>query len=208
MKLIISFLFVFNVDVFALNTTRSCDEDPSSNICLLHELKTLKQELKTSQLEVESLKKAVGGLQAQDTNCPTVAFRTQLTHDVASPSAGFHFVFDDIKLNIGNNYNNHHGTFVAPVSGIYFLSYRFTITPGTSKSLIRLVMKINGEIVSHAMSAYESHYITASYTNINHLNAGDDVWLEVLENNYSFAIIGNIANLGPYSVFEGFLITC
>ncbi|VDI56148.1 Hypothetical predicted protein, partial [Mytilus galloprovincialis] len=142
------------------------------------------------------------------TNCPTVAFRTQLTHDVASPSADFHFVFDDIKLNIGNGYNNHHGTVVAPVSGIFFLSYRFTITPGTSSSLIRLVMKMNGEIVSHAMSAYESHRITASYTNINHLNAGDDVWLEVLENNDSFAIIGNIATLGPYSVFEGFLIAC
>ncbi|VDI80987.1 Hypothetical predicted protein [Mytilus galloprovincialis] len=195
--LIFSFFFIFNVDVFALKTTRSCDEDPSSNVCLLHELTKEKQELKSSQLEVQSLKKTVGTLQAQETNCPTVAFRTQLTHDVASPSAGFHFVFDDIKLNIGNGYNNHHGTFVAPVSALYFLSYRFTITPGTSNSLIRLVMKLNGEIVSHAMSAYESHYTTASYTNINHLNAGDDVWLEVLENNYSFVIIGNIANLGP-----------
>lgn len=143
-----------------------------------------------------------------DTNCPTVAFRTQLTKDVNNPSAGFHFVFDDVKLNIGNGYNTHHGAFVAPVSGIYFLSYRFTISPGASSSLIRLVMKINGEIVSHAMSVNENHYITDSYTNINHLNAGDDVWLEVLQNNYPFVIVGDRATLGPHSVFEGFLITC
>ena len=143
-----------------------------------------------------------------DTYCPTVAFRTQLTNDVHNPSAGFHFVFEDVKLNIGNGYNNHHGAFVAPVSGIYFLSYRFGISPGNIGSFIRLVMKINGELVSYVMSAYETHYITGSSTSINHLNAGDDVWLEVLENNYPFVIYGNRATLVPHSVFEGFLITC
>ncbi|CAG2220661.1 unnamed protein product [Mytilus edulis] len=144
----------------------------------------------------------------RDTICPTVAFRSQLTKNINNPSAGFHFVFDDVKLNIGNGYNTHHGAFVAPVSGIYFLNFRFTISAGTSSSLIRLVMKINGELVSHTMSAFESHIVADSFTNINHLNAGDDVWIEVKESNYPFVIYGDQATVGPHSVFEGFLITC
>lgn len=65
MFLIFSLFLLFNVDVFALNITRSCDEDPSSNACLLQQLKSLEQELKTSQSEVQTLKKTVETLQAQ-----------------------------------------------------------------------------------------------------------------------------------------------
>lgn len=65
MMLVFSLFFFVIVDVFASNITRSCDEDPSSNVCLLQKLKTLEQELKSSQSEVQTLKKTVGTLQAQ-----------------------------------------------------------------------------------------------------------------------------------------------
>lgn len=65
MMILFCLFFLLNVDVFALNITRSCDEDPSSNVCLLQELKTLKQELKTSQSKVLVLEKTVETLQAQ-----------------------------------------------------------------------------------------------------------------------------------------------
>lgn len=65
MMLIVSLFVFFNVDVFGSNNTQSCDGDQSSNICLFQKLKTLEQELTTSQSEVLTLKKAVETLQAQ-----------------------------------------------------------------------------------------------------------------------------------------------
>ena len=31
-------------------------------------------------------------------------------------------VFEDVVTNIGNAYNNHHGVFIAPVSGLYLIT--------------------------------------------------------------------------------------
>ena len=78
--------------------------------------------------------------------CPVVAFRVQFTTNIRNPSTGYHIVFDDVKLNIGGVYNPHHGTFVAPVSGIYFLNQHFSISPGNSASLIRIAMKKMGNL--------------------------------------------------------------
>ena len=57
------------------------------------------------------------------------------------------------------------------------------------------------------MSPHVSHWIEDSFADIVQLNAGDDIWIEVIENNFPFEIGGH-SSAGPHSVFEGFLINC
>ena len=57
----------------------------------------------------------------------TVAFFATINvHSLNHLGLNQNIVFEDVVTNIGNAYNNHHGVFIAPVSGLYVFTTSLT----------------------------------------------------------------------------------
>jgi hypothetical protein len=107
-------------------------------------------------------------------------------------------VFDLIKTNVGNGYNNASGKFVAPVDGYYLLSCSLLSWPGEEFSAS---IDVNNSRKAHLYErGTDLRYGMASQTIIVELKASDVVSVKTQNNN---AI--NIHGLG-YSNFNGVLI--
>ena len=61
----------------------------------------------------------------------TVAFFATVNLIPSNQHLGLHqnIVFEDVVTNIGNAYNNHHGVFIAPVSGLYLITTSLLSSP-------------------------------------------------------------------------------
>ncbi|XP_060602819.1 heavy metal-binding protein HIP-like [Ruditapes philippinarum] len=94
---------------------------------------------------LDALEKEVTDLKS---NCASgshkeVAFMAELTKTITGQN--HHIYFDDVKLNIGNAYNPHHGTFVVPVNG----TYQFSVTACSSGNhYIVLELNANNVMIS------------------------------------------------------------
>ena len=103
-------------------------------------------------------------------------------------------VFDDVVTNIGGAYNNHHGTFVAPTSGVYVF-HTSVLTVG--HALTAKVVK-NGQTLARLLDSRDRDH--AGQTVIVVLNKGEDIYIQVEYDNDS------IVHGYMYSTFSGFLL--
>lgn len=53
---------------------------------------------------------------------PLIAFSVALNNNLTNLGVGQNIRFDTIIINEGNGFNIHHGTFTAPISGVYVLN--------------------------------------------------------------------------------------
>ncbi|XP_053381665.1 cerebellin-2-like [Mercenaria mercenaria] len=106
-------------------------------------------------------------------------------------------VFSDVITNIGNGYNNHHGLFVAPVSGLYMFST--TILSGQNADFA-VAIEINGsDVVRMFERGTDNRHGSATQTVIVQLQKGDDVAVQSLSPDHTYW--GD-----KYSSFSGVLL--
>ena len=102
-------------------------------------------------------------------------------------------VFERAVTNVGNAYNSRHGTFIAPVSGIYVFSMTLiTLGQHTHVKLVK-----NGQFLAGVNT---NTWDQSSQLVVVELNKGDDVAVQ----NADFSDIS--FNGAKYSTFAGFLL--
>lgn len=102
-------------------------------------------------------------------------------------SIGLHqnIVFSDVITNIGNAYNNHHGVFIAPVSGLYMFSATLL---SSQNAELAAAIEINGtDAVRMFEKGADGRHGSASQTIIIKLRKGDDVSIQsVFSDSHSY----------------------
>ncbi|XP_053404856.1 heavy metal-binding protein HIP-like [Mercenaria mercenaria] len=112
-------------------------------------------------------------MKAAEKSHETVAFMAYLTKTITGSNQ--HIYFDDVKLNLGNGYNRHHGTFVAPVNG----TYQFTVTACTAPShYIVLEITVNSSTLGKVIAGDLIYSDCSSKVFLAQLQAGDDVFVQ------------------------------
>ena len=139
------------------------------------------------------------GLKRQTTlYSPTqVAFSARLSNNTPALSPNQDIVFNDVILNVGSAYHNAHGTFIAPVSGVYVFTTSL-LAYGTKSHHAKLVK--NGQELARIDFNDADGYDDSSQTVIIKLVKGDDI--AVQNTDYT-----GMVYLGyNYSTFSGFLL--
>ncbi|KAH3840422.1 heavy metal-binding protein HIP-like [Dreissena polymorpha] len=127
-----------------------------------------------------------------------IAFFASLTNHMENLGAGQHIVFDNVFTNEGGAYNKYHGSFTAPVPGIYV----FSLTLLSFQDLAGHFRVLrNGAILVHIWpdGRGDGDYDTAAGTVVLVLNAGDVVAID--NQNAGTKLYGE-----HYSFFTGFLL--
>ncbi|KAL4221767.1 hypothetical protein ACF0H5_020021 [Mactra antiquata] len=120
-----------------------------------------------------------------------VAFFASLTNSVTNLGANQDIPFDHVIINLGNGYNNHHGTFIAPVSGVYV--FGVTLHRYGERTWAHFV--VNGNVIAK----FDTNAQETSQMVIIRLQQGDDV--SVQNTSPGKALAGD-----RYSTFCGFLL--
>ena len=122
-----------------------------------------------------------------------MAFFATISNNIEHLGANQDIVFDHAITNVGNAYNGHHGTFIAPSAGIYMFSTTLVHPWQHAKSWGHFM--VNGNIVAKlVVSDFPS-----SQTIIVSLKQGDDVSVQNTASDRDF-------NGDRYSSFCGFLL--
>ena len=126
-----------------------------------------------------------------------MAFDVQIGLFTGSPSSNTKIPFDVIKLNQGNAYNL--DEFVAPVSGLYALSFSVMADDVCGSDHICVVMYVDGGISSEACAVYGR---TGGIALTAEVTAGDAVWISIS----SWAPCLTLEDSSSYNKFSGHLI--
>jgi hypothetical protein len=110
-------------------------------------------------------------------------------------------VFNSVKLNHGNVYNNGDGVFTAPTSGTYAFTWRIMID-GARHQFTQLV--VNGAIYQHAYvhTADASETETDTTFTLVDMSAGSTAWIRT----NMVATDGRAIHGNTYSTFSGWLL--
>ncbi|KAH3840419.1 complement C1q tumor necrosis factor-related protein 2-like [Dreissena polymorpha] len=127
-----------------------------------------------------------------------IAFFASLTNHMENLGAGQHIVFDNVFTNEGGGYNQYHGSFTAPVPGIYVFS--LTLLSFQNQAAHFRILR-NGAILVHIWpdGRGDNDYDTAAGTVALVRNAGDVIAVDsqwARQNLYR----------EHYSFFSGFLL--
>ena len=126
-----------------------------------------------------------------------VAFFATLTNHQTHVGVHQTILFDHVVTNIGNAYNNHLGSFIAPVSGTYVFSISILTWAKDSAYYISK----NGNAVSYIYcDAIQSGYDSSSQTVILSLNQHDDITIRNRD-------ADDQTHGSHFSTFAGFLLT-
>ncbi|VDI04448.1 Hypothetical predicted protein [Mytilus galloprovincialis] len=142
---------------------------------------------------------------AQVSFCPTIAFMTSLNHVLSHVQSGVKLSFDNVIFNVGNAYSAFQGNFVAPKTGIYFLTYTITSTP---RSAIIIRLHRNGVDIGQISHHDHSDYLKTTESILTQLTENDDVWLETEDVHHPdrTSIVNGRHNLESH--FAGVLLYC
>ncbi|KAM4796097.1 uncharacterized protein WCC33_001219 [Rhinophrynus dorsalis] len=105
--------------------------------------------------------------------------------------------FQKVFYNEHNVYNTETGKFIAPVDGLYFITYQITVY---SKS-VHITLRHNDKIVQYMYHKYGSDTHQASGSSILKLKKWDGVWLIDVDGNN-----GLYADDNDDTTFSGFLL--
>ena len=111
----------------------------------------------------------ISGRKRQVQKTTKIAFYACLNNGTNHLGNNQDIVFDSAILNMGNSYNAHHGTFVAPVHGVYVFSA--TLARSGSQSWAHFMK--NGQMIGKF--DFADPWAVSSQTNVVELKKGDDV---------------------------------
>ena len=128
----------------------------------------------------------------------------ELTSSYLHPTVGRHIVYNSVHLNDGNGYHNAHGTFIAPVGGLYEFSTGCTAQLGKHTTTHINIMRSGSPIGYLFFDWLETGYpwIKEAESVLVHLSAGDEVWVEVTSASGNVSIAAG----SMHTYFSGYLI--
>ncbi|KAL3852117.1 hypothetical protein ACJMK2_015800 [Sinanodonta woodiana] len=116
-----------------------------------------------------------------------VVFSAAMQNNIPLIGIGQELIFDTVRTNIGNGYDVRHGTFTAPVNGVYEFSFSAHVE---GANVIGLDLKRNGVVIARSRTSQDTngYFNMATNTVAVELQAGDDVWIEhtTADNNLIF----------------------
>ena len=130
---------------------------------------------------------------------PLVAFTAALTNHLTGLGKGQNIRFDHVITNIGNGYAPIHGTFTAPIAGMYVFS---TTLLSFSNHNDHFQFMLNGNLVYRMYvggSGSAGNYDTTGSSVVIHLQHGDTVAIQNVDVNEN--VHGYL-----YSLFTGYLL--
>lgn len=129
---------------------------------------------------------------------PMVAFEAQYRSDPAH-NINDHdiMLFDDVKINLGGGYNVSNGAFQVPVTGLYVLHMKVTLSP---YGHIYAYLLINGQHADSVDATQAQHQATGTSLKIVHLRQGDRV--QVMKQEGVTSVRGWV-----HTKFSGFLLS-
>lgn len=107
------------------------------------------------------------------------AFMAALSTDLVHCSKLQPVIFDAVKLNQGNGYDNNHGVFKAPVTGTYLFTSTLSVQPRNSYHTAFVKNNATNEI-GYLYTDPIDLWLERSTTVVTHLNANDEVWMVCL----------------------------
>ena len=127
-----------------------------------------------------------------------MAFYAYLINDTNHLGARQYIAFDTAVLNIGNAYNIHHGTFVAPVHGVFVFSA--TLARHGSQSFARFVK--NGQEIG--VFDFNDQWAVSSQTIVVEVKK-DDIAVQnvVLDRGYRGSRLSTFAGFLLYEINDG-----
>ena len=141
-------------------------------------------------------------LSKRDTPTEGVAFSAYLDHVIYHMGVGHTIKCNQVLLNDGNHYNSFTGIFTVPQTGVYLLTFSFSISNINDHTEVRLLVN-NREIVDAVGQVTGSYQrLSSSNTAILKLNQGESVWLESIINDSEVISGPNYRR----TTFSGFLI--
>lgn len=130
-----------------------------------------------------------------------VAFFAYLSSMTPASVAHYIFKFDIVVTNVGNAYHPHMGTFIAPRSGLYVLTWTIRVN---SNSYQTTELVVNNNVVS-LLHFNPNNNVNGrvSSTTLVHANQGDDVLIRTNADHHT----GNVeSNPWGRSSFAGWIL--
>lgn len=138
------------------------------------------------------------------TQTRTIAFSAHMSQIEKGLTNHHTLIFDVVQTNIGSGYNKHSGSFVAPETGVYVLTW--TLHYYHSGSLCT-ILAINGVVSGrgYAFSDSGTSHSTSSSITVVHMNKGDTA---LIRTNDSSCINSGwiMSDFQRWSSFSGWLI--
>lgn len=180
------------------NAVKEKEVDPSTmksatnSTRISHELNSKSKNVRSDNAETVKLSKKNLGNRRRLRRAVTesqVAFSASMSSHQDHLGQDQDVAFDHVITNIGNAYNGNHGTFIAPVAGVYVF-YFSVHSPGTRADLV-----VNGAPIANLYIGNDQ----ASQLAIVTLSQGDDVSVQNIQADKLIWGSG-------YSSFSGFLL--
>jgi hypothetical protein len=149
---------------------------------------------------IQQLTERVNALETAGTSSAFVAHKT--TAQTIASGEGRVVIFDEVRFNIGNEYNPSTGKFVAKVDGLYEFSCTIAWEMGmNTAATYEVALQLNGFELTFNGSYGDGIAATRSLTRLIDLKAGDTVACTALQTFASTAPL-NIFG-GGYNTFSG-----
>ena len=168
-----------------------------------HEMKTMNEKLKWQQDNAIPSRDRRAGLQGW-LNETSIAFSAYLSHQSSNMAIGHTIKCNKVLLNDGNAYSPFTGTFTAPITGVYFLTYHISAWGTNDETIIKLVVNNRNIVDADAEpKGSPAHHANSGNSAIIRLNSGEKVWLEVYSNNNAML---SSAETYRFTTFSGYML--
>nr|AKJ25940.1 C1q domain containing protein 2 [Haliotis discus discus] len=155
-----------------------------NNISLtISEVGTLKADLAVVQNQSLDNKQLVTTLASKNRN---VAFHAHSSTD--KPPSNTPLTFRNVDYNAGSGYSTNTGKFTAPVSGTYMFWTQLEMYESNSSVYVNIMKSGVGLAAGYVETDSTVNDADASAVTVNHLNKGEEVWVEISVSN---TIIGS-----------------
>lgn len=154
-------------DAHALN--QRLETEKAQRLLLQNDVEVLMRKLESLTRELDLVKGSVDPDQISKQ-----AFMVKLSH-VVTPASNQHIIYDNVLVNLGNNYDPRHGTFTAQINGTYLFAVEACSAPG--HYIVLSLMKNNVD-VGHVLGGDPTFHDCSSNTFIVPLVYQDDVWVQ------------------------------
>ena len=115
-----------------------------------------------------------------------------------SPTESTRIPFDEVILDVNNDYDDVTGIYTAPVDGLYHFSHNNLANADCGGNHINIALEVNGVFITKSPG---EAYSSASSSTTVQLAANDQVWVSTGTWLCEWLFIGNY-----YNTFSGYLI--
>ena len=137
-------------------------------------------------------------------DCPStgiIAFAATISNDITNFGTNQTIVFDNVITNVGGTYDSRHGTFRAPVAGVY--QFSFSILQGQSTMWLGVELVTDGRVIARVKTGDNGYWNMGSNVINTWLAANADVWVRHMSDSDTKHVV---ADTGYFTSFSGHII--